>query len=143
MNMKTLTVNLAISMTFILGITGYANANTDRYQGITPEQQLAIGKIYSEYDSKTQPLQQKIIVKQSELDALLYEGGEKNTAKIQSLIKEVGELKAQRYAAQSEMRSKLDEAGIYSSDARMHSGYGMMDRHNRMSSDYRGCGCPM
>ncbi|HCL6053591.1 MULTISPECIES: hypothetical protein [Citrobacter] len=142
MKIKSFVINLAISVTIILGIAGSASANPERSQGVSPEQQDVIGKIYSEYDSKTLPLQQKIIVKQSELDALFYEGSEKNTAKIQSLIKEIGELRAQKYAAQSEMRSRLDEAGVYSSEARKHSGYGMMDRHNSMNSDYRGCGCP-
>lgn len=140
MDIKTLTLNLAISMTLILGIASSASANTEQYQSGTPEQHAAIGKVYSEYENKLLPLQQKIIVKKSELDALLYVNNEENTTKIQSVIKEIGDLKAQRYAVRSELRSKLSEFGFYSSPSRMHSEHRMMNRHNRMDSDYRGCG---
>ncbi|ADO50331.1 hypothetical protein [[Enterobacter] lignolyticus] len=142
MNIKTCAVNLAVSVSIILGITCTASANPQGYQNTSSEEQTAIGKIYSEYDSKILVLQQKIIAKQSELDALLDEKNEKNSEKIQQIIKETGELKAQRYTAQSEMQSKLDEAGFYPSNSKMRSGHGMMNRHNGMNSNYHGCGCP-
>ncbi len=82
MKIKTLCIYVAISTTIIFGMTGAASANPGRYQGMSSEQQDVIGKIYAEYDNKTLLLQQKIIIKQSEIDALSYEGNEKNTVKI-------------------------------------------------------------
>ncbi len=142
MKIKTLAISLTISTMVMLGMSGVVSAHMKGYQGVSPEQQNTIEKIYSEYDSKTQHLQQQLIIKQSEFDALTYENDEKNTGKIQEVIKEIGGINAQLYAARSEMRGKLEATGIYSSNNRMRSDYRMMGRHNMMNSDYRGCGCP-
>lgn len=143
MDLNAFTLNLAVSMVLILGNAGSASANSvniEGCQGATLEQETVIGKIYSEYGSKSLPLQKKIIIKQSELEALLYENNEQNTIKIQSVIKDIAVLKAQNYAVRTEMQNKLSEAGVYLSPSRVHSEHRMMNRHDWMDSDYRGCG---
>ncbi|EOD55962.1 hypothetical protein [Aeromonas molluscorum] len=132
---KVLMVALTLGTISTLGIYGSANAQgpINGYQSMTPEQQISVNKVYSEYEKTTLPLQQQLIMKQAEFDSLTYGGASQNTEKAQSLIREIGELNAKLYAARSEMRSKLVAIGGYDPDRGMMKGHpsrGMMNSNH-------------
>lgn len=81
------------------------------YQSLSPEQQSTAQKLYADYYAKTNPLRQKLIAKQYELNALLYsdKGDEK---KIQELTKEVSDLRAKIYESQVALQRQLSKANI-------------------------------
>ncbi|EAM3022339.1 hypothetical protein CHZ52_24025 [Salmonella enterica] len=129
---KALMVALTLGTVSTLGIWGSANAQgpINRYQGMTSEQQIAVDKVYIEYEKTMSSLQQQLIIKQAEFDALSYGQTSQNTEKAQSLIREIGELNAKLYATRSGMRSKLEASGGYYPDRGMmrgHHGRGMMN----------------
>ncbi|MGF7167867.1 hypothetical protein FHW04_004266 [Pantoea sp. AN62] len=132
---KALMAALTLVAVSILGIYGSANAQgpINGYQGMTPDQQISVNKIYSEYEKTISPLQQQLIIKQAEFDSITYGGTSQDTEKAQSLIREIGELNAKIYAARSEMRSKLEAFGGYYPDRGMmrgHYGRGMMNSNH-------------
>ncbi|MDR3175730.1 MAG: hypothetical protein LBU06_04275 [Desulfovibrio sp.] len=65
---------------------------------------------YVEYNNKIAPLQQQLYAKRTELDAFFSDKVPQTDAKVQGLIKEIGELYAKIYAVNSEYGLKGDPA---------------------------------
>lgn len=134
--MKTFTKTLTLSLALVavLGLAGMANAQghgmgmmsgSDHgnmvggngmgmmggMQGLTPEKQAVVQKVYAEYNAFAAPLSQQLFAKQSELNALLY-GGAADSGKIPALTKEIGDLNAKLYNAQVNLRKQLVKEGV-------------------------------
>jgi len=89
------------------------------YQSLTPEKQAAAQKIFANYQSQTVGLRQQLIVKRSELNALIY-GDKPDDAKVQTLTKEISDLQAKLYTAQVALQRQLAKEDI----PMMGGGYG-------------------
>lgn len=126
------TVLAALGMVAILGFAGVANANPLYHRGggnaLTPEQQTALQKIYSDYDKQVMPLQNQLQAKRAELDALYYNNSGESS-KAQTLFREAADIEAKIFALNSQLRSKLEGQGFagYAGMNGYHNGGG----HNR------------
>lgn len=105
---------LALGMAVIIGISGTAFAYPGGHRGagaMTQEQQAAAQEIYAEHDQKTAPLRQQLMAKRSELDALYYSQNT-DSGKAQSLYKEIADIQARLFTANTDLRKKLSDKGI-------------------------------
>ena len=113
---QLLSTTMALSLVALLGISGIAIAAGPMwgYSGMNmpPEQSTAMQQIQAEFSKTILPLQQQMSAKQAELDALYYNGTPQNDPKVQTLMKEISVLDTKHYAAQNEMRIKMNENGI-------------------------------
>jgi len=87
------------------GCGGYA-------QNMTPEQQEQFDALHKDFIAKTEPLRQEIYAKHMELEALLA-AVKTDKAKVDSVTKELVELKGKMFTARTEFREKLAELGIH------------------------------
>ncbi len=112
--MPLATAMAALFTLFALSATGFAQGHMGgghMYYGLSAEQQAAAQKIHAEHYAATAPLQQQLYARQAELDAQIYaQGGDDK--KVQSLTREVGDIRAKLYAAQVDLRRALAKAGI-------------------------------
>lgn len=96
---------------------------------------------YNAYTQRVAPIEQQLYSKQAELDAL-YANPQPDTAKAQQLFKDIGELRGQLFAAESELRSQMGDnvpyAGMHHPGEFSQGGYGMGHRGGYMG--HRGGG---
>ena len=80
-------------------------------QQLTPEQQEKLSVLWTEHQTRVQPIRKDIIAKHYELESLLVEPAG-NEAKIKNIAKELGALKAKMFEAKVAYREGLAELGI-------------------------------
>lgn len=118
---------LALALAAIVGFSGTALARGPMYghpgMNMTPEQYSAMQETYAEFDKTILPLRQQMFAKQSELQALYYNGTPESDPKVQALIKDINDLDAKLYAANGELRARMSEKGIPFGPGMRH-GYG-------------------
>lgn len=138
MKIRKNVLTLSLALAAILGLAGMANAQNHMMGGagmagghamgavynLPPEKQAAVQKLYSEHNLATEPLRQQLFAKQSELNVLYYSGST-DTAKVQTLSREIGELNGKLYSAQVNLRKQLAKEGVPASGM----GHGMGMNH--------------
>jgi zinc resistance-associated protein len=121
-------LTLSLALVAVLGLAGMANAQgymmggPGMMNGVAPEKQAAVQKAYDDFATATDQLNQQLIGKQSELNAL-YNSGSADSGRVQTLTREIGDLNAKLYATQANLRKQLAKTGATS--PRMASGNGM------------------
>lgn len=115
--LQMMTATLALGMAVILGAAGIASAYPGGHgygwgnTGMNQEQQAAAQEIFAEHAKVVSPLHQQMMAKRAELEALSY-GKNVDDAKIQSLYREIGDINAKLFKANSDLRAKLEAKGI-------------------------------
>lgn len=149
--MNILTLSLALAA--LLGLANLASAQgpmmggpgmmggygygMGMISGLTPEKQAAVQKLYTDYSLATEPVRQQLFAKQSELNTLYY-SGTTDTAKVQALAREIGDLNTKLYSAQANLRKQLAAEGVPASGMGMGGmGMGM----GGMAMGYNGWNC--
>ena len=109
---------LALAAILALGAAGAAQAagrdyrpDAQAYPGLTTEQQAKAKKIHDETVADTNDTREKLRARRAELDAQLA-SPEPDKSKIESLSREIGELRGKLMAARVDMRAKLAKEGI-------------------------------
>ena len=110
---------LALAGILALGVAGAAEAANGRdyrpdayaYPGLSPEQQATAQKLHSESLAGTNALRDALRAKRAELDAQLA-SPEPDKGKIESLSRDIGELRGKLMAARVDLRAKLAKEGI-------------------------------
>lgn len=127
---KTLSV-LALAGVLLCGVSAVqaapANAAPNNGYDLTPEQSAAMRKIFTENYDNMSSTREALAAKRAELDAQLASPNP-DGAKIESLSREIGELRGKMLAARADVRAKLNREGLpsdyYGPDApRYHNGY--------------------
>lgn len=93
------------------------------YHSLSPEKQAKAQQIYADYYAKTITLRQQILSKQSELNALIYSGKD-DEKKIQSLTKEISDLRSKIFESQVALQRQLAKEDLPSMGGM--GGYGPM-----------------
>lgn len=109
----------ALAALLALGVAAWAEAANGRqyrpdaqaYPGLSAEQEAAARKLFSESAANTSQIREQLRAKRAELDAQLA-SPEPNKSKIESLSREIGELRGKLMAARVELRSRLADEGI-------------------------------
>lgn len=118
-------LTLMLAMVAVLGFAGFASAQGHgtgspgmgmgmmggNMMALTPEKQAVAQKIYADFNAKTAPLGQQLNAKQYELNVLLTNPNP-DDKKIQTLSKEIADLNAKFYEAQTAFQSQLTKEGI-------------------------------
>jgi zinc resistance-associated protein len=106
----------ALAVAAIMGFSAISYAWPGRHMGpppgLTQEQHQQARQMRAEHFKAVNPLQQQLFAKQSELRALYYNDSKPSEAQVQGLIKEVAELQARIYAANSELQAQMSAQGI-------------------------------
>ncbi|MDE6734914.1 MAG: periplasmic heavy metal sensor [Desulfovibrio sp.] len=109
---------LALAAILALGMAGAAQAagrdyrpDAQAYPGMSAEQQTKAKKIHDETVAATSETREKLRAKRAELDAQLA-SPEPDKDKIESLSREIGELRGKLMAARVDLRAKLAKEGI-------------------------------
>ena len=91
---KVTSTVMALAFALVLGFAGIAGAQPHMmgYQNMSPEQYKVMQDMHVEFDKKAEPLRQQLYAKQAELNALYYQGTPQNDPKVQSLLKDIGDL---------------------------------------------------
>lgn len=121
-------------------------------QELSPEQMEQAKKIFNESYAAQDSTRQALAVKRAELNAILSSANP-DTAKIESLSREIGELRGKMLAARAETRAKLQQQGlpadIYGPDQQSQRAWrnGPRDWHHGPKHGHRhhyngGWGCP-
>ncbi len=125
---KTYITSTALALAFaaLLGAAGIADAHPHQagYQNMSPEQYKAVQDSYAEFNKTVTPLRQQLYAKQDELNTLYSQGMPRNDPKVQSLIKEIGTLDGQLYAARQNLRKQMNDTGVPFHGRGMGGGYG-------------------
>jgi len=118
---KMFAAALAVGAAILVGTGGTAMAYPGNHwggQGMNQEQQAAIQKEYADHYQAIAPLQQELMAKRSELEAMYY-GNTVDNNKVQSLFKNIADLEAKLFTANTAFQKKLADKGI------PYGGYGM------------------
>lgn len=91
---------------------------------LTADQQAAAQKIYTQHYQATEKTRQQLYAKTSELNALLY-GQKTDDKRIQTLSKEVSDLRGKLFEDGVQMRRQLIKAGVPVMGMGMGGGRGM------------------
>lgn len=110
---------LALAGILALGVAGAAQAAGGRdyrpdaqaYAGLTADQQSKAKKIHDDVVAATSETREQLRAKRAELDAQLA-SPEPDKGKIESLSREIGELRGKLMAARVDLRAKLAKEGI-------------------------------
>lgn len=110
---------LALAGLLALGVASAAEAANGRdyrpdayaYPCLSSEQQATARKLHSETLAGTSGIREKLHAKRAELDAQLA-SPEPDKDKIESLSRDIGELRGKLMAARVELRAKLAKEGI-------------------------------
>ena len=109
---------LALAAILALGAAGAAQAagrdyrpDAQAWPGLSTEQQAKAKKIHDETVADTSGTREKLRAKRAELDAQLA-SPEPDKDKIESLSREIGELRGKLMAARVDLRAKLAKEGI-------------------------------
>lgn len=109
---------LALAGILALGMAGAAQAagrdyrpDAQVYPGLSAEQQAKAKKIHDETVAGTSETREKLRAKRAELDAQLA-SPEPDKDKIESLSREIGELRGKLMAARVDLRARLAREGI-------------------------------
>lgn len=131
-----ITTTLALGMAVIIGMAGVASAYPGSHgwgnTAMNQEQQAAAQEIFAEHAKAVSPLHQQLMAKRAELEALSY-GKNVDDAKAQALFREVADIKAKLFKANSDLRAKLEAKGIAG-------GYGGHGGHRGGNGYGWGCG---
>lgn len=141
------TTSLALAAILVLGFAGISQArghggwdDGPRYNApISPEQQEKAEKIFSSYYEKMDSVRQALITKRAELDAQMSSPSP-DKAKIESLSREIGELRGKMLAARTDLRAQLDKEGLPMGYGHMSPGYGHMGSGYGMGMHHGGYG---
>ena len=90
---------------------GYGGGYPCDIQSMTQEQQDAARKIYQDFTDIANPLRRQMQSKRAELQAQLHSLTPDNK-KIEDISKEMGELRGKMLVARSDMRGKMEKAGL-------------------------------
>lgn len=119
-------LTLMLALVALLGLSGLANAQImgpgmmggpgmgmmgGNMYGLTPEKQAAAQKLYADFYAKTATLRQQLNAKQYELNTLLYSPTQ-DEKKVQGLSKEIADLSAKLYEAQTAFQNQLAKEGL-------------------------------
>ena len=137
---KVTSTVMALAFALVLGFAGIAGAQSHMmgYQNMSPEQYKVMQDMHVEFDKKAEPLRQQLYAKQAELNALYYQGTPQNDPKVQSLLKDIGDLDGKLYAVRADFRKQLNSKGIP-----VYGGMGYGDGCPMMGMMGSGHGCPM
>lgn len=110
---------LALAAILALGAAGAAEAANGRdyrpdayaYPGLSPEQEAAARKLHAESLAGTTDLRDALRAKRAELDAQLA-SPDPDKGKIESLSRDIGELRGKLMAARVDLRARLAREGI-------------------------------
>ena len=141
------TTSLALAAILVLGFAGISQArghggwdDGPRYNApISPEQQEKAEKIFSSHYEKMDSVRQSLITKRAELDAQMSSPSP-DKAKIESLSREIGELRGKMLAARTDLRAQLDKEGLPMGYGHMGPGYGHMGSGYGMGMHHGGYG---
>ena len=97
--------------------TGYHGAGM---MSLSPEKQAIVKKLHEDFRNNTKATRQELISKRHELDAQLYSANPDEN-RIQSLIREISDLRAKLYSARITLKGKLIKEGVMLE----HKGHGM------------------
>lgn len=141
------TTTLALAAVLVLGLAGVSQARG--YGGrdggpcyndsISPEQQEKARGIFNSHYAKMDSVRQALITKQAELDAQMSSTSP-DKAKIESLSREIGELRGKMLAARTDLRAQLDKEGLPMGYGHMGPGYGHMGSGYGMGMHHGGYG---
>lgn len=122
---KSTLMALTLSLAMFVGLSTAAHAQ-NYYGGnppLTQEQRVKADKLFSEHMNSIAPIQQQYAAKRAELDALMFSGSA-DTAKIEALSKELGELDGKLYSEQTKFRAKLANENLPAYGYGARQGYG-------------------
>jgi Spy/CpxP family protein refolding chaperone len=109
-----------------------------QYQNLTAEQKTKVDKIMQDFKAKVMPLIDQMRTKQVDLDKQ-FENPAANESKINSLAKEVSNLRSQIFSAHIQARLDMAKAGFISADCwksmhpkKMEKGMGMEPEQGMM-----------
>lgn len=149
MNTTTIRMTtLALAAVLVLGFAGLAQARGhggwDGGPGynapLSQEQENKARQIFSSHYEKTEAIRQALITKRAELQAQMVSNSP-DKAKIESLSREIGELRGKMLTARTELRAQLDKEGLPMGGYGMgHGGYGMDHGGYAMGHDGYGMG---
>ena len=137
-------VSLALAAACVLSFSGIALARgAGNYggcpgyaaSGLTPEQQTKAQQICTAQNEKMTTLRQQMIAKQAELQVQMV-SATPDKAKIESISKELGELRGKMLVARTEISAQLQKEGIP-----MNKGFGMGHGKGRGMHGGMGSGC--
>lgn len=113
--LQKMAATLVLGMAVIIGMAGVASAYHGGYgwgnSAMSQEQQAAAQEIFTEHAKIVSPLHQQMMAKRAELEALSY-GKSADDAKVQVLFREMADIKAKLFKANSDLRAKLEAKGI-------------------------------
>lgn len=141
------TTSLALAAILVLGVAGVSQA---RGQGgwaggpgynapISPEQEEKANRIFDSHYARMDSVRQTLITRQAELDAQMS-SPTPDKAKIESLSREIGELRGKMLAARADLRAQLDKEGLPTAYGHMGPGYGRMGYGYGMGMHHGGYG---
>ena len=110
---------LALAAILALGAAGAAQAaggrdyrpDADAYPGLSAEQRATAKKLHDETVEDTRAIREQLRAKRAERDAQLASPNP-DKGKIESLSRDIGELRGKLMAARVDLRAKLAKAGI-------------------------------
>lgn len=123
---KVFVSTLALGLVAIMGASGVAFAYPVHHNGgapaLTQEQQNAAQEVYTKYSEAVAPLQQQLMAKRAELDALYY-GQNADSGKVQALYRDIADIEAKLFTAGKDLKNKFAEKGIPGAGYGTHMGY--------------------
>jgi zinc resistance-associated protein len=114
-------VSLSLALAFVLGLSGLALAgpkDAALMSSLSPEKQEIARKLHEDYYNSTKEARKALRSKRHELDALLYSANP-DEKRIQTLTREISDLRASLYSARISLKGKLIKE-----DIPVGSGYG-------------------
>ncbi|MGE9985986.1 periplasmic heavy metal sensor [Desulfovibrio sp. SGI.169] len=141
------TTTLALAAMLVLGFAGISQARGyddcaggPRYNApLSPEQREKAQSIFNSHYAKMDSVRQALITKRAELDAQMSSPSP-DKGKIESLSKEIGELRGKMLAARVDLRAQLDKEGLPTACGHMGPGYGHMGYDHDMGMRHGGHG---
>ena len=104
---------MVLAFALVLGFAGIASAQPHMgYQNMSPEQYKVMQDTCAEFDKKAEPLRQQLYAKQTELNTLYQQGTPQSDSKVQSLVKDIGDLDGKLYAVRADFRKQLNDKGV-------------------------------
>ena len=120
-NFRILSASLALAAMFALSqpARGAEPEFMLDMTAVSPEKRAIAGKLYDDFHNSTLAARQDLLAKRRELDAQIY-SAQYDEQKVQSLAKEIADLRAKLYSARVALKDALIKEGI----AFGHSSYG-------------------
>ena len=108
-------LSFSLALAAVLGLSGLATATEPccgpGMASLSPEKQELAQKLYEDFYKSTEAVRQELVSKRHELGAQMY-NAKPDENKIQSLAKEISDLRAKLYSARVSLKGRLIKEGI-------------------------------